>query len=140
MRFASLLLALALVSVATPGPATAPDKTPTFAADIAPIVYANCAGCHRPGQAGPFPLLSYDDVKKHADGIVEATSKREMPPWHATRADGFPEYRDERRLSSDEVDTIRKWVDGGTPAGDMKKAPKPPVFPYGWALGVRMSF
>ena len=38
--------------------------TPTFAADVAPIIYNNCSTCHRPGQAAPFSLLSYDDVER----------------------------------------------------------------------------
>jgi hypothetical protein len=31
----------------------------TFAEDVAPIVYANCVTCHRPGQSAPFSLISY---------------------------------------------------------------------------------
>ena len=109
--------------------------TPTFAADVAPIIYNNCSTCHRPGQAAPFSLLSYDDVKRRATLIVSATGRRYMPPWHATPAPGFPEFRDSRRLADAEIATIKAWVDGGMPAGDLTKAPKPPVFPEGWALG-----
>jgi len=109
--------------------------TPTFAADIAPIVYTHCATCHRPGQAAPFSLLSYDDVKRRATLIVSATARRYMPPWHATPAPGFPEFRDSRRLADADIATIKAWVDAGMPAGDLSKAPTPPVFPEGWALG-----
>ena len=118
-------------------PATAaPAAAPTFAANVAPIVYANCVVCHRPGQAAPFSLLSYDDVRKHGQTIVEVTTSRYMPPWHASRAEGFPEFRDERRLSDKDLATLKAWVDAGMPAGDVKKAPLPPTFPSGWALGV----
>ena len=114
----------------------AADRTPpTFATDVAPIVYNHCASCHRPGQAAPFPLLTYDDVKRRATLIVNATSRRYMPPWHATPAPGFPEFRDDRRLADADIATLKAWVDAGTPAGDLTKAPKPPVFPEGWALG-----
>jgi len=112
------------------------QRAPTFANDIAPIVYGNCVSCHRPGQAGPFPLLSYDDVKRHGDEIVDVTVGREMPPWHATRAEGFAEFRDERRLTEQQIDTIRRWVDAGMPSGDLKQAPMPPTFPLGWSLGI----
>ncbi len=112
------------------------QRGPTFAGDIAPIVYANCTSCHRPGQAGPFSLLSYDDVRTRGDEILEVTSARVMPPWHATRAQGFPELRDERRLADAQIETIRRWVDAGMPSGDLKRAPVPPVFPTSWALGV----
>jgi hypothetical protein len=40
---------------------------PTFNKDIAPIVFANCASCHRPGGAAPFSLLTYADVSSRAD-------------------------------------------------------------------------
>ena len=114
----------------------APTAPPTFADDIAPIVYANCTVCHRPGQAAPFSLLSYDDVRKHGKTIVDVTARRYMPPWHASRADGFPEFRDERRLTDKQIATITEWVDADMPSGDLRKAPRPPIFPSGWALGV----
>jgi mono/diheme cytochrome c family protein len=116
--------------------ASAPVSTPTFAADIAPIIYSNCVVCHRPGQTAPFSLITYDDVRKHGETIVDVTKSRYMPPWHAARAEGFPEFRDERRLSDNALKTLADWVAGGMPAGDLKKAPLPPVFPSGWALGV----
>jgi hypothetical protein len=108
---------------------------PTFARDIAPIVYGHCAVCHRPGQSAPFPLLSYDDVRKRGELIVRVTSRRYMPPWHANAAPGFEEFRDDRRLSDTELTTLQAWVDGGMPAGDLATAPQPPTFSEGWALG-----
>lgn len=111
-------------------------SAPTFAADVAPIVYANCVVCHRPGQSAPFSLLTYDDVRKHGETIVAVTASRYMPPWHAARAEGFPEFRDERRLTDANLRTLREWVAAGMPPGDLKKAPLPPAFPSGWPLGV----
>ena len=63
------------------GVVATPDaqRRPTFAADIAPIVLARCAPCHRPGQAAPFSLLSYDDVRAKGKDIVDATRARLMP-------------------------------------------------------------
>ncbi len=110
-------------------------SAPTFAAEVAPLVYEHCAVCHRPGQAAPFSLLTYEDVKRRATLIVNATSRRYMPPWHATPAPGFPEFRDDRRLTDVDIATIKAWVDAGMPAGDLANAPKPPAFPEGWALG-----
>jgi len=129
-------LAAVLGAVALIGPAPkAADSSPTFASDVAPIVYSRCSSCHRPGQAAPFSLLSYEDVKRRATLIVAATGRRYMPPWHATPAAGFPEFRDERRLSDREIATLKQWVDAGMPPGDMASAPKPPAFRDGWALG-----
>ena len=53
----------------------------TFYQNIAPIVYRHCSTCHGTGGAGPFPLLTYEEVKRHATQIAEVTKKRYMPPW-----------------------------------------------------------
>lgn len=62
MRFFAILSAISaiapLASAATAGAA------PTFNKDIAPILYQNCATCHRPGEVAPFPLLTYADAAK----------------------------------------------------------------------------
>jgi hypothetical protein len=130
------MLGISLAGAALRGAAAgAQAPAPTFARDIAPIVYSHCAVCHRPGQAAPFPLLSYDDVKKRGRLIATVTAKRYMPPWHAASAAGFPEFRDDRRLSDAELATIARWVDGGMPPGDLTTAPQPPSFPAGWTLG-----
>ena len=105
---------------------------PTFNHDVAPIIYRNCSSCHRPGQAAPFPLLSYADVKKKAKTIVDATQSRLMPPWKAEPA-SFP-YRDERRLPDADIALIQAWVKGGMEEGT-GTAPAPPTFGSGWALG-----
>src|SRR5947207_10089105 len=53
--------------------ATAAKGSVTFTRDIAPIVFNNCTSCHRPGQAAPFPFLSYADVKKRGALIAAVT-------------------------------------------------------------------
>jgi hypothetical protein len=111
------------------------SRSPTFSADIAPLVYGHCVVCHRPGQSAPFSLISYDDVKKRGELIVKVTSRRYIPPWHATPAPYFPEFRDDRRLSEVDLAVLKAWVDIGMPAGDLARTPEPPVFPEGWALG-----
>ena len=106
----------------------APAATPTFAADIAKIVYANCATCHRPGQAAPFSLLSFDDVKQARTD----DRGRDGTPVHAAvaRIQGRRLPRVSRRTSPDgrDLPTIERWVDAGMPSGDLAKAPLPPVF------------
>ena len=135
MKLLRLGAALAAAAVTALGHASAAGTAPTFAADVAPIIYNNCSTCHRPGQAAPFSLLSYEDVKRRATLIVSATQRRYMPPWHATPAPGFPEFRDSRRLADADIATIKTWVDAGMPSGDLSKQPTLPVFPEGWALG-----
>src|SRR5213592_2588169 len=67
-----------------------PKGAVTFSRDIAPIVLNHCAGCHRPGQAAPFSLLTCADVRKHARQIVEVTERGYMPPW--LPAAGYGEF------------------------------------------------
>jgi hypothetical protein len=112
--------------------ATAQDRV-TFNEHIAPLVFHNCSQCHRPGEAAPFSLLSYADVVKKAKTIGKATSARLMPPWKAAPA-SYP-YRDERRLSDDEITMIKNWIDAGMPEGDPAVKPQPPSFASGWRLG-----
>jgi Flp pilus assembly protein TadD len=106
---------------------------PTFAHDIAPIVYRSCAPCHRPGEAGPFPLLSYSDVKRRAALIETVIERHYMPPWLPEK--GYGEFQDERRLSAAEIRTIAEWVKAGTPQGPAAETPAPPHFVQGWQLG-----
>src|SRR5262249_52657133 len=105
----------------------------TFSETIAPIVYANCVTCHRPGEAAPFSLITYDDVKQRRPLIATVTKSRYMPPWHA--AHGFGDFADERRLSDTEIALIAEWVKQGMPEGDAARMPKLPKFTDGWYLG-----
>src|SRR5437762_1657493 len=98
-KFALLLASASFATIATLSATRvgiAPATAPTFASDVAPIIYANCTTCHRPGQAAPFSLITYADVRKHGKTIVDVTGRHYMPPWHAARAEGFAEFRDER--------------------------------------------
>jgi len=93
-------------------------QQPTYYKDIQPIVYRHCIGCHRPGEVGPFPLLSYEDVAKRAQFIKEVTSARYMPPWMADPA--FRSFHNQRTLSEAEIQLISTWADGGKREGRRK--------------------
>jgi len=126
--FQCLLLALPLVAQG------APTNDPvTFNHQIAPIIYRNCSSCHRPGEAAPFPLLSYQDVKKKAKTIVKATASHAMPPWKAEPASYS--YCDERRLNADQIALIQSWFAQGMPEGEGSEKIEPPKFASGWMLG-----
>jgi Tfp pilus assembly protein PilF/mono/diheme cytochrome c family protein len=112
---------------------TAPQTQVTFNRDIAPIVFRNCAQCHHPGEAGPFPLLSYADVKTHARQIALVTSKHIMPP--CLPEPGDLKFADELRLSEAEIATIQTWVDQGELEGNPSDLPPQPTFAAGWQLG-----
>jgi tetratricopeptide (TPR) repeat protein/mono/diheme cytochrome c family protein len=131
MRFPGVFSCL-VVAVPLAVPALAAPAPVTFNQQIAPILYRNCAPCHRPGEAAPFALLSYQDAKQHAGQIAAATKKRYMPPW--LPEPGHGEFADERRLSDDQIELIQEWVKQGSPAGT-GRAPEPPKFADEWQLG-----
>jgi tetratricopeptide (TPR) repeat protein len=108
-------------------------SAPTFTHDIAPIVFRSCAPCHHAGGTGPFPLLTYGDVRKHARQIADVTRSRYMPPW--LPEPGYGDFEDERRLTTREIQTIQDWVAHGAPEGTSADLPSPPSFPEGWQLG-----
>jgi hypothetical protein len=100
---------------------------------VEPIFLKRCVECHRPGEIGPFSLLSYAKAKSSAARIKEVVSQRRMPPWHADPAVG--EWKNDRHLSPAEIETIVKWADAGAPEGDSKDAPPAPRFTEGWQIG-----
>ena len=114
------------------GAFTAP-AAPTYNKDIAPILYKNCAGCHRPGEVAPFSLLTYADTAKRAALIATVTKARVMPPWKAEPGHG--EFQDARRLTDEQIVLLQQWAGNGAPEGDAADRPTPPAFASGWQLG-----
>jgi thiol-disulfide isomerase/thioredoxin len=114
-------------------PAGGGEPAITFTRHIAPILYANCTQCHRPGEVAPFSLISYEDAAKRAEWIGEVTASRLMPPWKA--AEGFGHFLAERRLSETERKLLATWAESGAPRGDSADMPVLPDFPQDWQLG-----
>src|SRR5215510_12041684 len=124
-RLAGSTLILSIGALA----ANLPAK-PTFHKDIVPILQKNCQGCHRPGEAVPMSLVSYQDARPWAKAIKQAVLSRKMPPWFADPHVG--NFTNDRRLSEDDIATLSKWVDTGAPEGKAKDAPPPRQFAEGW--------
>jgi mono/diheme cytochrome c family protein len=135
---AAVFAAVFLVSITTTS-ASDKDKTGkgaeavTFNRDVAPIFYAKCAECHRPGEAGTFSVLSYKDVRPWARSIKEKVLTGEMPPWHADPHVG--KWSNDRRLTRQQIEKITAWVDQGAKEGDPKDLPPSPSFTDGWSIG-----
>jgi hypothetical protein len=106
---------------------------PTFNKDVAPILYKNCATCHRPGEVAPFSLLTYSDAKRWAPMIAQTTGSHIMPPWKA--ASEFGDFADARVLTAQQIATLKEWSDAGAPEGNPRDKPTAPRFPEGWQLG-----
>jgi hypothetical protein len=105
----------------------------TFASDVALIIYEKCANCHRPGQVGPFSLLSLEDVRRHASTIAAVIDDGYMPPWKPVNEQ--VEYSNDRSLTKAQKEKLLAWVAAGTPSGNLSEAPALPQFADGWSLG-----
>jgi hypothetical protein len=97
----------------------------TFTKDVAPILQQKCQVCHQPNSIGPMSLQTYEEARKYARRIKTKVSERLMPPWHLDKTVGIQEFKNDRSLTDQQIATIVKWVDDGTPAGDPKDAPPP---------------
>lgn len=117
-------------------PASPPGKhaAATFTRDVAPILWKNCAPCHRDGEAAPFQLITYTDAAKRAQQIAEVTQSGYMPPWMPERNGMF---KGERHLSAHDLAVLAEWARSGAPEGDPKDLPPVPTWPSGWRLGSR---
>jgi thiol-disulfide isomerase/thioredoxin len=105
----------------------------TYAKDVSRILQNRCQECHRPGQIGPMPLLTYDDASSWAQMIREVVEEQRMPPWHADPKIGH--FANDRRLSAAERKTLLAWIDAGCPQGDDKDLPAAKKYTEGWTIG-----
>ena len=105
----------------------------TFTRDIAPIMFRYCAPCHRPGEAAPFPLLTYEDAAKFARQLAYVTQRRIMPPW--LPAPGELHFQGEMRLSDEQIALFDEWARQDAPRGNPADLPPAPQFTAGWQLG-----
>jgi hypothetical protein len=105
----------------------------TYTRHVARILQEHCQECHRPGEAGPFSLLTYKDAADWSAALREAVAERRMPPWHADPAHG--RFRNARRLSDADRTTLLAWVDQGCPEGQASDLPPPRTFVRGWRIG-----
>ncbi|HEY6292676.1 MAG TPA: thiol-disulfide isomerase [Terriglobia bacterium] len=111
---------------------SASPSTVTFTKDVAPIIQKNCQGCHRPGEAAPFSMLTYEQTRSWAAPMRDAVRRSIMPPWFADPHYG--KFSNDRSLSQKDIDTIVAWADAGAPQGDPKDLPQPVEFMAGWAI------
>jgi Flp pilus assembly protein TadD len=122
----------ALASCLVPAPATG-QGTVTYD-DVAPLLSENCVGCHRPGGLGPFSLTTYEEARTRAERIVEMAASRRMPPWLPLRGYGQSPFAQEPPLTDAGIETLRRWVAAGTPAGRARGSEAPAAGPD-WPLG-----
>jgi hypothetical protein len=88
----------------------------TYMKDIAPIIRNKCTPCHKPGEAAPFSLVTYEDVAKRGSFIKDVVQKGYMPPWKADNH--YVSYANDRSLTTAEKNRIVKWVNAKMPKGN----------------------
>ena len=140
MRFIQPLAVLLLGALLLPGAAVAQSadpEEPTFANDVAPILYESCVSCHRPGEIAPMSLISYQEVRPWARSIKNKVETRAMPPWHLDRHIGIQKFKNDPSLTDAQIATIVRWVDNGAPQGNPADTPTPPEFASAdaWQIG-----
>jgi hypothetical protein len=127
------LLLLITSSIAGAAFAQTPGNSgPTYTKDVAPIIQHHCQTCHRPGEAAPFSMLTYEETRPWAEAIKEAVKLRKMPPWFADL--GFGKFSNDRSLSEGDIDILAAWADASAPKGDPRDLPAPAKFTEGWAI------
>ena len=142
VRMLAAATGIAALSACTSGPGQgdpAPTVKPvaagevTYTRDVAPILFANCAPCHRPGQVAPFPLLSFEDASARSTEIASVTASRKMPPW--LPEPGTHALEGTRRLRAEDIQILQRWATAGAPQGRPEDLPRAPAWPQGWQLG-----
>ena len=102
-------------------------QVPTFATDIAPIVYNNCTKCHNTnGVANFMPFDSYASVSRNGMNVMSAVVNKTMPPWPPDPT--YSRFLHERSLSPIQINQIADWVNNAMPRGDSTLEPIAPRF------------
>ncbi len=104
----------------------------TFTKDVAPILQQHCQTCHRPGEAAPFPLLTYEQARPWATSMKRVVKQKVMPPWFADPSVGH--FSNDRSLNDKEISTILAWANAGAPEGDPADMPPSATFTEGWGI------
>ena len=108
------------------------ESAPTFYRDVLPILQQHCQSCHRPGEIGPLPLMTYEEARTEARSIAFITANRKMPPWFADPAIGH--FANDPSLSPQEISILDAWSKAKAPAGDPHDAPPPREWTNGWNI------
>jgi hypothetical protein len=135
-----LLVAVCLTALCAVSPSFSRQDTPrspsgappTFYRDVLPILQNHCQACHREGEIGSMPLVTYEQTRPFARAIANATSQKKMPPWFADP--GIGHFSNDPALSPQEIATLASWADSNAPAGDSHDAPAPREWARGWMI------
>ena len=105
----------------------------TFHKEVLPVLQAKCQSCHRPGEAAPFSLLTFEQARPYAKAMREAVLAKRMPPWFADPHVGG-KFANDWSLAEADIKTLAAWADQGAPEGKKSDAKPNPVFTNGWRI------
>src|SRR5262249_7525178 len=128
-RAGAVTLTAAISVAATFAAAQSGTPQPTFTRDVAPIFREKCEGCHRPDSMAPMSLVTYEDARPWAASIRARVASRQMPPWHIDKTVGIQRFKNDRSLTDEQIETIVRWVEAGSPKGDPGDMPPAKQWP-----------
>jgi len=123
---------LILIPIQTPQAPAGEESTPTYYRDVLPILEDHCQVCHRPGEIGPSPLVTYPQAGAMARLIAGVTSQRTMPPWFADQQ--FGRFANDPSLTPREIGILQAWANSKAPPGNPADAPPAPHWAEGWKI------
>lgn len=142
MRLWVAVAGVVLVGCGDTGAPESDTEAPTWFGDVGPLVTARCVSCHRSDGIGGFSLETFEEAQPWADALVDAVESGRMPPWAASETDDCTprhSFKDDPRLSTDELELLRAWVGAGAPAGEEAEVPSP-VIPSLEDASIEVSF
>ena len=125
----ALFLAVALAAPQITQTQSAP---PTFYRDVLPILQDHCQTCHRLGEIGPMPLVTYKQTRFQARKMADRVRAKIMPPWFADPCCGH--FSDDPSLTEQQIATLIAWAEANAPEGDPRDGPPPAHFTEGWNI------
>ena len=123
MRFACFALCLAALPLCA---------APTFYKDVLPILQDHCQTCHRTGQIGLMPLVTFQDARRWSSAIASKTGAKAMPPWFADPKIGH--FSNDPSLTAAQIATLGEWSRAGAPPGNVADAPPPRKWAAGYTI------
>jgi mono/diheme cytochrome c family protein len=127
-----LLLVAAFTLHATNSQNKAKEPPATFYRDVLPILQGHCQVCHRAGGIAPMAFETYEETRRYAGAIRQATRKRTMPPWFAER--GIGNFSNDPSLSDQQIAVLAAWTEANAPAGNATDAPPERKWSGRWTM------
>lgn len=94
------------------------QNTVGYYGQIEPIIIKKCQYCHNPNGVAPFSLMAYEDARLWSTRILSVIKNKKMPPWPII---GGVDFMEEKKLTTEEIVTIEKWVNQGGYKGEINK-------------------